>query len=280
MTTADLQMVVTDLDGTFLGADGWPTRLNIQAMQLAADRGVQLVFATGRPARWLDVLDELLPYQPRAITSNGGMIVDPTTKQVLDVFPLPVESAAQAMSDLAEVLPGVGFAIEYPKGWGATPAWQAIGRDILDATIIRESPLDLLEAGQPIKLLAATTAFSSEELARRAGPVIDGRLNYTFSMALNTGLLECSAPGVTKASALRQLLSETGVDAANVAAFGDMPNDIEMLDLVGMPYAMSNAHPLLLARGYGNAGHHTDSGVGRTILSLLGDESPETPKAA
>ena len=37
-----------------------------------------------------------------------------------------------------------------------------------------------------------------------------------------------------------------GVDAADVVAFGDMPNDLEMLRWAGHGVAMGNAHPALL----------------------------------
>jgi phosphoserine phosphatase len=36
------------------------------------------------------------------------------------------------------------------------------------------------------------------------------------------------------------------VDAADVVAFGDMPNDLEMLRWAGHGVAMGNAHPALL----------------------------------
>ena len=46
-----------------------------------------------------------------------------------------------------------------------------------------------------------------------------------------SALLEISAAGVTKASTLALLCDRLGVDAADVVAFGDMPNDLPMLDV-------------------------------------------------
>lgn len=37
-----------------------------------------------------------------------------------------------------------------------------------------------------------------------------------------------------------------GVTAADVVAFGDMPNDLEMLRWAGHGVAMGNAHPALI----------------------------------
>ena len=39
------------------------------------------------------------------------------------------------------------------------------------------------------------------------------------------------------------LADHAGVDQAEVIAFGDMPNDIEMLQWAGCGVAMENAHP-------------------------------------
>ena len=61
------------------------------------------------------------------------------------------------------------------------------------------------------------------------------------------GLVEISATGVTKASALARVAEQLGVAAADVVAFGDMPNDLPMLAWAGTSYAMANGHPDLRA---------------------------------
>ena len=56
-----------------------------------------------------------------------------------------------------------------------------------------------------------------------------------------------------------------------LVAFGDMPNDLTMLELAGRAFAMDNAHHSLLAR-FPAAGHHNEAGVGRTLLRLLAQD--------
>ena len=51
---------------------------------------------------------------------------------------------------------------------------------------------------------------------------------------------------MTKATGLAEVAADLGVDAADVVAFGDMPNDLEMLRWAGHGVAMGNAHPALL----------------------------------
>ncbi|KMZ54158.1 sugar phosphatase SupH [Dorea sp. D27] len=51
------------------------------------------------------------------------------------------------------------------------------------------------------------------------------------------------APGANKGTALSNLLAHLDIPAENCIAFGDQYNDVEMLQLAGASYAMSNAAP-------------------------------------
>ena len=52
---------------------------------------------------------------------------------------------------------------------------------------------------------------------------------------------------MSKASGLARFAARHGVDAADVVAFGDMPNDLPMLAWAGRGLAVANAHPEVLA---------------------------------
>ena len=51
------------------------------------------------------------------------------------------------------------------------------------------------------------------------------------------------APGANKGTALQTLLDQLHISPEECMAFGDQYNDVEMLQLVGTSYAMSNAAP-------------------------------------
>jgi len=59
--------------------------------------------------------------------------------------------------------------------------------------------------------------------------------------------VEVMAPGVSKASMLQDYCATLGIAAAEVIAFGDMPNDLPMLHWAGCGVAVANAHPEVLA---------------------------------
>lgn len=255
------------MDGTFLGADGIPSQANCDAVLAAADLGVPTIFATGRPARWLQPLDLVRAAYPAAITSNGAMVIDLARDEILHVFPLDTAVTADVIHDVRSALPEARFAVEYVMGWGREqgypPHWHQ------DADIILPEAEDLLSHGTVVKLLIRCELPTSELMARVA-PAISDRLTVTFSVDSDFGFLEVSPPGITKASTLSVVLGEMGISPADTAGFGDMPNDLAMLDLVGHPFVMDNAHPMLKQRGYPVCGHHADSAFATTVADLLG----------
>jgi hypothetical protein len=94
-----------------------------------------------------------------------------------------------------------------------------------------------------VKMLVRDPALSSDAMVAVLAPVVGSAGDLTFSHS--GGLVEISAPGVTKATGLAEVAAAVGVSASDVVAFGDMPNDLEMLRWAGHGVAMGNAHPAL-----------------------------------
>jgi hydroxymethylpyrimidine pyrophosphatase-like HAD family hydrolase len=131
----------------------------------------------------------------------------------------------------------------------------------------------LAATGEHVKLLVQHPKLSSEALLERVRPLLGTELLATHSGVTRpelgeAGLLEISAGGVSKATMLAYCCERLGVEAADVAGFGDMPNDVDMLVWVGMPHIVANAHPSLHGR-FPTVPSNADSGVGRTILGWL-----------
>ena len=74
---------------------------------------------------------------------------------------------------------------------------------------------------------------------------------------------------MTKASTLALLCADLGVDAADVIAFGDMPNDLPMLAWAGTSYAMANAHPTVRAAADHVAPGHDEDGVAQVLAGVF-----------
>ena len=269
-----IRAVATDLDGTFLRSAMEPHPRSVAALRRAARAGLGIVFATGRPPRWIDVLDPLADIGPTVISTNGAVLYDLARHELLDYHGLDTADALDFAGELAARVPDVCFAVEYAHAeWGTDPRYEGL----LEEGRVRPTsiaPLDeLLAVDVAVKVLAVSPGTPTEDLVATARGIAGDRINVTFSMTREQGLIECSAPGVSKAAMLADVLARMGVDPAEAMAFGDMPNDVDMLDMVGHPYAMSNAHPSLLDGRYPIAGANTAGAVGavieREVLDLL-----------
>jgi len=66
------------------------------------------------------------------------------------------------------------------------------------------------------------------------------------------------------------LLSQSGISASQVVAFGDMPNDLEMIRWAGHGVAVANADPVLKAAADEVTASNDEDGVALVIERLLG----------
>lgn len=271
-----VDLIASDLDRTFLGADKLPSPRNLRAVRDATDAGVKVVFATGRPYRWLDVLEVLAPIRPTVICANGAVSVDVATAEVVHQRAFGPDVLGGIVEDVRSVMPRALFCTESARTWGVEPGFE---RSSEKGRPDAEAPVEELLAAEPtvVKFLIRAWGVPSDELYAAVAPVIGERATTTYSFQGPDGILEVSAPGVTKGAALAEVCRDAGIDPVRAAAFGDMPNDIPMLDLVGRPFAVANAHPDLLERGYTVIGDHDDSAVGRTIERLLSSSARPRP---
>ena len=265
-STTDIRLIATDMDGTFLGADSLPSTANCDAVYRASEVGVPTVFATGRAARNLQPLEEVRGAHPLAITSNGAVIMDLEHNAVLHDYPLDPAVTIRVAQDVRSALPNVTFAVEYLHTWGREELYPLMWYE--EAEVI--APVeDLLTHDAVVKLLVRAP-ISTPDLMGIVAPVIGDRLTVTYSAISDLGFLEVSPLGITKATALQQVLSDLDISPADVAAFGDMPNDLAMLELVGHPFVMGNGHELLKEQGFPICGDHDDSAFGTTVMEILG----------
>ena len=75
---------------------------------------------------------------------------------------------------------------------------------------------------------------------------------------------------MSKASGLARFAAGRGIDAADVVAFGDMPNDLPMLAWAGQAYAVEGGHPEVLAAVDRVVPGPADDGVARELERLFG----------
>ena len=74
---------------------------------------------------------------------------------------------------------------------------------------------------------------------------------------------------MNKAAALGKWCAAQGIDAADVFAFGDMPNDLPMLLWAGRSFAVANAHSDVLDAVDEVCASNDDDGVAQVLDAAL-----------
>ena len=259
-------VVATDLDGTIVRTDGTLSARTVAALTRVEQAGATLVIVTGRPPRWMAGIAEAVAHHGLAICANGALVYDLHTEQVVEQYLIPVMALREAVARLRKALPDLGFAVEHPDGIVYESTYDRAGwdRSVMAGNLSDEAGLF---ARPCAKLLARHPSMDADELLKRALPLVGDIVTPTHSNG--TRLLEISALGVSKATSLARLCAKRGIEAPDVVAFGDMPNDLPMLTWAGRSYAVANAHPLVLAAVDHHTAAHDEDGVAQVLESLF-----------
>lgn len=258
------RLVATDLDGTLLHSDGTVTPRTREVLRALDGLDVPVVFTTGRPIRWMVDLWAEVGGLGLAICSNGGMVYDVGSRSVRERRPIPREAAVEMVARLRDDVPGTTFGIEHGDGWARERGFPGHPDD---RPGVPTGTLEELWRGDVVKVLATHPELEPEEFWRRVEGSVGELVTTTWSSTF--ALVEISALGVTKATTLARLADELEVPARDVVAFGDMPNDLDLLAWAGVSYAMANAHPSVRERADRLAPHHDDDGVAQVLAEIF-----------
>ena len=258
------RLVATDLDGTLVRDDGTISERTREVIAAVEAAGVPVVFVTGRPLRWAEEVFEHVGDHGLAVVSNGALVWDVAADRARLRREIDPATVLKVCAQLRTAVPGSAFAVETLDGIGLEPGFME-RHPIPDGA--RRAPLEELVTGPAVKLLARHEELGAQEYWDLAEEAIGEQVTITWSSA--STLLEISAFGVTKATTLALLAEELGVDAVDVLAFGDMPNDLPMLAWAGTPYAMANAHPSVLAAVDHVAPSNDEDGVAQVLAGIF-----------
>lgn len=274
MTRPDLslpRLVATDLDGTLVRSDETVSAESARVLAELDRRGVPVVFVTARPLRWMEELWSMVGAHGLAVVSNGAILYDVTRREVREVVGIDRDAGLRLVETIARAVPGAGFAIECVDGIRQDERFVDVHRASDDAP--RGRLADLWDA-PAVKLLVRDLEADPEELRRAVVAAVGDAPVATWSV---DHLVEISAPGITKAATLERVAAELGVEAADVVAFGDMPNDLPMLAWAGTSYAVANAHPDVLAAADHVAPANDDDGVAQILADVYSLDWPPSP---
>ncbi|WP_027346830.1 HAD family hydrolase [Hamadaea tsunoensis] len=258
-----MDLAVVDLDGTLLRSDATVSERTRAALAAARAAGMRIVVATARPPRFLPVLIAGAGLGGLAVCCNGAVLHDMDTGVTEVLAALPSDVARAAAETMAAIAPDMAFAVETGTRALAGPGWRRGARRDparLDVRTVEE----LWDAEQCVKLLGWTGGEVTTAALERWRAALG--LSVTYSGA--AGMVEIAAAGVSKAATVRALCERWGVTADRVVAFGDMPNDLPVLEWAGLSVAVANAHPEVRERADLVTASNDEDGVALVLERL------------
>ncbi len=232
-----LKLVVTDLDGTLLDKNHQIPPVCKQALQAVDALGIQVMLATGRHFQDVYKLAQQLEFAPYLITSNGARVHN-ALGELLYENHLPQRLAQQVLAISA------AFAVhrnvyQAEHWWVESPNEALLAIHHSSQFGYRLTNFDdlVLEGVDKIYFHADHAQLLPLEKALKAS--LGDELYITFT---TENYLEVMNQGVSKGQALQAVLKRKQICPQEVMAFGDGFNDIDMLQMVGEPVVMENAH--------------------------------------
>ncbi|MGI9599191.1 MAG: Cof-type HAD-IIB family hydrolase [Acidimicrobiales bacterium] len=266
-----LRMIATDIDGTMLRSDGSLSGPVRSALHDAVEAGVQVVPATGRPVLIAeDVIDALeLPHY--WVFANGAITRHLGRDELIRGFWMDLELTERLVRSLRDKLPDAGFALEFEQTVAYEPGFERV---VPTAPSVPASAdvLSPLASDDPLysrvqKVLVYDLSLDLDQLYDDVTAAVGDEAVPSYS---GLPFIELAASEVTKATALRLLADDLGIDRSQVACFGDNHNDLPMLQWAGRSYAMANATEDAKAAADEVIGENDRDGLAHKIHELLG----------
>jgi Cof subfamily protein (haloacid dehalogenase superfamily) len=245
-----------DLDDTLLRHDGTLSLRTLATLErwLAADR--QIVIATGRPPRTIGRSLPAFLHQVPWVCYNGAetRLADQPIYQNL----VPAADVFAVLTQIEQSTPGrlVGVEINNVLYLNRTAPQRTTPYEVADLFMLDQPAAKILIFSENAEALPPLTI----EVPSSA------RIMYSARYPHFIQIIGCRTD---KAEALRALVGSWQMSMADVVAFGDDTNDVDMVRDSGLGVAMSNAVPEVKAVADRITTSNNEDGVALVLEALL-----------
>lgn len=250
-SNVSIKMIGLDLDGTTLSESSKLTEYTKRILEEALARGIEIIIATGRAEVALP--EEVLNIKGLryVATSNGARVIDIIEKKT--VYENYIDE--KRIPDIHRLLTSRDADIEVFYDGVAY-----IGRREYDSIVSGENttrnkeyimatrkPADniydlLLENADRIENINVNYRTLDQKPSMQEALLAIGGVEITSSVPHNN---EIGGETTSKGDALRFLMERAGLERDNIMAFGDNPNDLEMIRFAKVGVAMGNAEDIV-----------------------------------
>lgn len=269
--TSAVRLVATDLDGTLLRDDLSVSPRTRRALDAVRAAGVVVVPVTARQPIGLREIADQAGFTEWAVCSNGSFAIHLGTGEVLFEQTVDVEIQRRLVEALEPIVEGLLYVSVRDRGEGFVPQ-----EGYTDLATFADHKRDVSTMGR--HPLADVVGMPSLKLIvrhpeRPAGELLDlvRGIGLAGIAATHSGapFVEVMAEGVNKAWGVARLCDHLGITADEVLAFGDAPNDVELLAWAGHGVAVANACPEALAAAVEVTASNEEDGVAEVLERLV-----------
>ena len=272
-----IKLLAFDLDGTLLDDSKAVPYENILALRAAAEKNILTVPASGRIFRFMPEPVRTQLSARYFITTNGGEVYDAVSDSVLYSAEIPLQRALDVL-DHFDTVDGIYDCYADNAGYMSRAFMEKADDYFLDPvlnamlhsyTLKTRTPVDDLRGfmtarGGSLQKLQMFFRDPEERLHQLDFlPRLFPDLVISSSLANN---IEVNSAEATKGQALAALCEKLGIDRAEVMAFGDGLNDLDMLQFAGVPVAMGNADPLIREKAAYITASNNEAGLAKALI--------------
>ncbi|MFZ7132557.1 MAG: Cof-type HAD-IIB family hydrolase [Eubacteriales bacterium] len=231
-----IRLVVIDMDGTLLDDALMLSQKNEEKIHDLIDKGIDVVFATGRTFKATQHYAEIFIRDIPLITYNGALIKTSLSEEIIASKTMLLEDAYKILAfgekentytkvyinDVLYVDKETPEAIAFSRNHGIK--YQAVGR--LKDNIKKP----------PYLIVFKDSIGKITEMRKKLS--IFNNLSYTLS---TPGSLEFMPKNTSKALSIAKLAKKIGIKREETLAIGNSLNDYDMLKWAGIGVAMKNS---------------------------------------
>lgn len=287
-----IKLIASDMDGTLLDSELNITQENIDAIRYAQKHGVEFMVATGRNRA------EALPPLEKAgikcamITLNGAHVFD---KEGNSLFTTPLDK--KEVFQMFDILDEHGIYYELSTQIGTFTNSKEARIEHFSTHVIEAFPHLTQKAA--IAMTVAHLEFFPVELAldlrslvsqeeteilkvicfdkrgpQFLGPAAKEIAKFEDCVVTSSGAnnIEINHKHAQKGIAVTHVANERNIDLANVMTIGDNFNDLSMIQVAGVSFAMGNAVVDLHEEAKYVTTENINSGVGKAIVRAIDEK--------
>lgn len=270
-SVAPIRFLVSDVDGTLVDHDKRVTPAASEAVDALREAGVGFAFISSRPPMGLESIARALGSTPStkgvpaAGAFNGGALLD-ASLVAMSFRPLDEPDARTALDVIASLK--IGAWVFTLDEWLVLDAdGDYVGHETMT---IGHAPR-VVERFDDVSGIGKIVAASGDaELLARAEREMHRRLS-TQAAALRSQsyYLDVTHVDANKGAGLRAIAKAAGLALDEVAAIGDMDNDLAMLGIAGLSIAMGNAPDEVKAKVDAVTATNREDGFAKAVREVV-----------